>query len=139
MDTDITSGTPYGTLYNYYAASAGTITGNSNANHAQYDICPAGWRLPTGGEYGEFQTLYQQYNSSASMRAPIANGGAAFTLAGRFKDSVPYDQNANGSYWSSSAFDSTGRKILYSNSAWIDPISSYYNRYMASSIRCVTK
>ena len=139
LDTDITSGTPYGTLYNYYAASAGTITGNSNANHAQYDICPAGWRLPTGGEYGEFQTLYQQYNSSASMRAPIANGGAAFTLAGRFKDSVPYDQNANGSYWSSSAFDSTGRKILYSNSAWIDPISSYYNRYMASSIRCVAK
>ena len=34
--------------YNYAAATAGTITGNApNLTNAQYDICPAGWRLPT--------------------------------------------------------------------------------------------
>ncbi len=32
--------------YNYAAASAMTITGDSNTDEAEYDICPKGWSLP---------------------------------------------------------------------------------------------
>ena len=112
--TDSTSGTAYGTLYNYHAASAGTITGSSNSNNASYDICPAGWRLPTGGSSGEFQALYTQYNYSAALlRASIASGGAAFAFAGNFSSAAPTEQGSDGYYWSStSVFDTNTYELL---------------------------
>ena len=42
--------TTYGAWHNYTAATAGTITGDSNTTDATKDICPAGWRLPTYSE-----------------------------------------------------------------------------------------
>ena len=137
LDTDPTSGTPYGTLYNYYAASAGTISGDDNSNDAQYDICPAGWRLPTGGSSGEFKTLYDKYNSSASMRASIADGGAAFALAGWFWKGSPTRQGVNASYWSSTNDGSEEMSTLYfTNNPSVNPGSSD-ERDNGQSIRCV--
>jgi uncharacterized protein (TIGR02145 family) len=62
-NTDLTSGNSFtegrshagtsgktgtGYWYNYCAASAGTVcVGSSVSQDASYDICPAGWRLPT--------------------------------------------------------------------------------------------
>ena len=41
---DSTSNIPYGTLYNYCAASANTVCTNGVANDdATSDLCPAGW------------------------------------------------------------------------------------------------
>ena len=136
--TDSTSGTPYGTLYNYYAASAGTISGSSNSSNAEYDICPAGWRLPTGGDSGEFQALYAQYNSAALMRAPIANGGAAFALAGRFGSSTPGYQDSYGNYWSSTMSIDTSMYGLRLNTSDVYPANGYA-RYVGYAIRCVLK
>ena len=101
--TDSTSGTIYGTLYNYYAATAGTISGSTTSNNAAYDICPAGWRLPTGGSSGEFNILYgySDYNSAEKMRAPIASGGAAIAQPGYFNTSTPSSTGSFGSYWTS--------------------------------------
>ena len=134
--TDATSGTAYGTLYNYYAASAGTISGSSNSNNASYDICPAGWRLPTGGSSGEFKALYSQYNSNALMRASIENSGAAFALAGYFYNAAPADQGSVGYYWSSTRGNATSMYSLYLNTSSVYPADSYY-RYIGSAIRCV--
>jgi len=138
--TDSTSGTAYGTLYNYCAASAGTICTRSNSSDATYDICPKGWRLPTGGSSGEFQALYNNssYNSNAKMRASIANGGAAFALAGYFRNSTPTNQGSYGYYWSSTRYDNTDMYRLYlstSNVASADRSS----RSLGVSIRCVLK
>ena len=85
---DSTNDMPYGTLYNYCAASAGTYcyASGSGTGDATSDLCPKGWRLPTGNTSGEFQTLYSNssYNTYAKMRNPVASGGAAFTLSGTF-------------------------------------------------------
>ena len=136
--TDSTSGTAYGTLYNYYAASAGTISGETNSSNAGYDICPAGWRLPTGGSSGEFNALYSQYNSNALMRASIENSGAAFALAGSFVDAAPVYQGSFGYYWSSTRYNDTLMYLLGLNTSSVYPANSYY-RSNGSAIRCVAK
>ena len=139
LDTDPTSNAPYGTLYNYCAASAGTICAETDYNEsdATSDICPAGWRLPTGGDSGEFKALYSlsDYNSQSKMRASIANGGAAFTLAGEFGSYTPNEQGSYGYYWSSTRrsgatmyrFDIT-TSYAYSNSN---------SRTYGISVRCI--
>ena len=132
LDTDPVTGTPYGTLYNYYAASAGTITGNTNSTNAQYDICPAGWRLPTGDYYnGEFKTLYSQYNSPELMRASIANNGAAFALAGIFNG-----QGYVGGYWASTRSNDTSMDYLNINDSGVGAYYSY-SRDTGLAVRCI--
>lgn len=141
-DVDPTSGTPYGTLYNYCAASAGSYcyaTGSTGS--AEYDICPAGWRLPTGGiSDGEFKILYDQsaYNTNAKMRAPISSGGAAFALAGYFYKSAPAGQGSSGLYWSSTRFDNNDMQRLGVNTTSVNP-TYHYNRRAGFAIRCVLK
>ena len=136
--TDSTSGTAYGTLYNYYAASAGTISGSVNSSNASYDICPAGWRLPTGGSSGEFQSLYTHYNSNALMRAPIANSGAAFALSGGFGGGSPLNQGTAGGYWASTRSNDTGMYSLYLNASNVGAANPF-SRNNGNAIRCILK
>ena len=136
--TDSTSGTSYGTLYNYHAASAGTITGDNNISDTQYDICPAGWRLPTGGESGEFLALYAQYNSLALMRASIENSGAAFALAGYFSSAAPAGQGSSGNYWSSTRYNGPLMHALGLVTSGVYPATTE-NRSSGNSIRCILK
>ena len=138
--TDSTSGTAYGTLYNYCAASAGTICTTSYSSNASYDLCPSGWRLPTGNTGGEFATLYANasYNTYAKMRASVANGGAAFALAGYFSSSTPTTQGSYGFYWSSTRSNNANMYILYLDTSIVYP-SSNTNRSYGSSIRCILK
>ena len=140
--TDATSNTPYGTLYNYCAVSAGTICSGSgkNSNDAASDLCPAGWRLPTGGSTGEFGTIYglTDYNTNAKMRAPIADGGAAFALAGYFGNSSPNYQDSSGGYWSSLRYDGWSMYYLYLTTSNVSLTSRYYRSY-GSAVRCVAK
>ncbi|MBR2659509.1 DUF1566 domain-containing protein, partial [Candidatus Saccharibacteria bacterium] len=136
--TDATSQTSYGTLYNYCAASAGTICASSNSSDAQYDICPKGWRLPTGGDSGEFQALYNIYNTDVKMLAPVSQGGAAFALAGYFYDGALEYHGSYGIYWSSTRYNSTNMYRLFLRTSFVNPavFSSRRNGY---SIRCVLK
>ena len=132
---------PFGTLYNYYATSAGTISGNSNSSNAEYDICPAGWRLPTGGENGEFATLYNYYNSFELIQAPPTENGAAFATAGYIYKNHE-NPNEKGEYWSSTYRNSSGMfrlwfsRSIYSNDMRFDLSES---RTYGCSIRCVLK
>ena len=134
--TDGTSGTPYGTLYNYCAASAGTICSTMNYDNAGYDICPAGWRLPTGGSSGELANLYTQYGSVSSMRASIANSGAAFALSGGFSDSTPYSTGSWTYYWASTNNSNTAMHDLGISSSSINQIDGSL-RYYGQPIRCI--
>ena len=145
LGTDPVSQTPYGTLYNYYATSAGTISGSSVSTNSPYDICPAGWRLPIGGPNGkgEFQTLYEQpeYNTIAKLRAPIADGGAAFALTGYFQNGAPEYKDGNyAHYWSSTRVNNTEYYDL-----WLGTSSSHFSttnpnvRTYGFTIRCILK
>ena len=57
----------YGVYYNFCATSAGTYCyGEVDAGGGKYDICPAGWRLPTmktdNDESKNLYDLYSNYN-----------------------------------------------------------------------------
>lgn len=128
-----------GVFYNYCAASAGTYCYNDGSNtnlNASYDLCPTGWRLPTGSSNGELQLLYNAYsqNNSAFINA------FSFVLSGNYFGSVS-NQGARGYLWSSS-FDTSASEgamaSLYyrSDNDSLSP-TSYGSRNYGYPIRCI--
>ena len=69
----------YGAYYSFNAATAGSASSKTSGN-AQYDICPKGWRLPTGGDYGEFYKLAQIY--PAGNLGNVQTNTTGWTTAG---------------------------------------------------------
>ena len=126
-----------GNYYNYCAASAGTYCGEEGEEFgdAKYDICPAGWRMPTGGYGGEYETLYNAYG------AELEPFGMAFhlTLSGRFYDYGAGYIDENGYFWSSSYRDGARmRYLLVSRNDGVAATSGF-NRDRGYSVRCVAK
>ena len=124
----------YGTYYNWYAATAGSGKYSTSSGNASYSICPKGWRLPTGGSSGEFQTLYNNYSSSAAMRGDPVN----FVLSGYRYGSSTGGQGGNGSYWSSTVIAISNAYFLYIQGSNTGPA---YNgpKYYGFSMRCVVQ
>jgi len=122
-----------GSYYNYCAASAGTICGDEVSSDATEDICPAGWRMPTGGSNGEYQTLVNSYNSfedaKNALRSPVS---------GYYYDRSSHHQGSYGSFWSST-YDNNNH--FYSLDVRIDSVYPDYNsnRDSGLSVRCVAK
>ena len=122
-----------GIYYNYCAASAGTycMDSSSGSGNATSDICPKGWRLPTGGESGEFQALRNQYASNTeyvlALRTP---------LTGAFYDGSEHYQGGSGYFWSSTYYDAAVTYGLYVNTAGANPQFTSYRRN-GFSVRCI--
>lgn len=140
--TDSVSKTPYGTLYNFCAASGDDSrwckVNVTSQPSPVYDICPAGWKLPVGGPSGDFAALYNNsaYNSISKMRASYTSGGAAFALAGYFM-TAPADQGHGGRYWTSTLDGANDMKTLAIDGG-VDPDVTY-SRNVGRSIRCILK
>ena len=165
----ITSNRPMriGMYYNYCAASAGSycygsVTGGqenavddtSTAIDAKEDICPANWRMPTGGSLpssggqangGELTALYDEYKDSQSE----TNSANRFRsvlwlpLSGGF-DGTAYSQGDIAGVWTSTYESSSYMFYLYAsyyggtsepsvNTTW-----SYARNY-GFSVRCIAK
>ena len=106
----------YGNWYNFCAASAGTACSGVAVN-TTYDICPAGWRLPTVDEFA----------FSADIR-PVKGG--TWVKKGLV------NENFGGYWWTSSrAYDDRQRFIFYNGTFTSDynPVSSNYY------VRCIAK
>ncbi len=115
-----------GCHYNYAAASAGTITGENNTIKASNDICPKGWRLPTGGEARQV-TPYTSY--FAPNKGGIWQNGSR-NLTGR------------GDWWTSDAYNSKTRYYLNynaNNNGKLTVGTWDENRFLAIFVRCVKK
>lgn len=135
--TSDTYGNNYGVLYNYYVASAKTKTGSTNSTSATYDICPAGWRLPTGNTSGEFAQLVSAYSLSGSTGITSLRQNFGFPLAGYTSTSSPTNVGTRGYYWSSTYGGSASYMYrFYFYSSTISSANTGY-RYNTSSVRCV--
>ncbi|MBQ1780220.1 MAG: hypothetical protein II001_02165, partial [Bacteroidales bacterium] len=143
IPTDATStagGYKIGGYYNYCAASAGsycygnggTSYGTSSGN-ATEDICPKGWRMPTGDTTGEYQALYNNasYNTYANYRSALH-----LPLSGYFSNGSASNQGSNSLWWSSTRFGISRMYRLDVNTSSIYPSSSG-DRYYGNSVRCV--
>lgn len=134
--------TPYGTLYNFCAASAGSYCYAIKNGDAQYDICPSGWRIPIGGALGtgnEYEILYNGFdNDYDKMRTSITNGGAGFALSGAFI-ALPGSQGTVSKYWESSASPSGNQMyVLRIDATTYNPANNNV-RTTGYAIRCLLK
>jgi len=150
IPTDATStagGYKVGGYYNYCAASAGsycygngTSYGTSSGN-ATEDICPAGWRMPTGSTSGEFSALANAIYGSTSLTSDAtayANYRSALhlPLSGYFFNGSPNSQGSYGYWWSSTRGNNLGMYGLGVNTSTINPADSY-DRNNGFSLRCM--
>ncbi len=131
----------FGGYYSFYTATAGWGTYELTTGISPKDICPKGWRLPTG-RFGDFQNLYTYYPSPSLMvgESGLIFGGevdhnAIFSQGG-------YDGMGGVGYYWSSTIDINAHDRAYGlyavGDSYVDPINSYYKNY-GLSVRCVAK
>jgi len=147
---DTGSGTTnYGYLYNFSAATAGETTTSLNTGNAQYSICPANWRLPTGGasssDFGQLDVALGGTGAFSESGANIARWQSAgpfrATFAGyRYYD---FDQQASEGYlWSASSDPSYSfGSAFHANfsSSYVHPGDSLSERGTGFGVRCLLK
>lgn len=57
----------YGVMYGWYTATAENGNYDMASGNVAGDICPAGWRLPTGGGSGEYVSLTNAVSGENNM------------------------------------------------------------------------
>jgi uncharacterized protein (TIGR02145 family) len=107
--------------YNYCAVSAGTVCDDTTTTAAAYDICPAGWRLPTSTE----QTGIASYASTY--------GGA---VGGYYAGGV-LNSMTSGYWWSATGDSATNRYDLVYDGT--DLTTSSLDKTSGLFVRCVAK
>ena len=126
-----------GGFYTWYTATAGTGTYalSTQGQNTTVSICPKGWRLPTNGNSNsEFQALYNNYNSSSTLRSNPVN----LTLSGYVRSSSRYGQGSNGYYWSSTVNSSDHAYFLYLSASYVSPAGAN-NKGDGFSVRCIAR
>ena len=137
-----------GVYYNYCAASAGTYcyATYSGTGNASYDICPKGWRLPTGGSNAntsEFRSLANNLGNVTSGNLTgnaYTNFKAAFHagLSGYFDNGSVQAQASIVSFWSSTHSSGSSMYDFYLSTTTVYP-QNITNRSYGYSVRCVLK
>ncbi len=134
-----------GIYYNFCAATVGTYcyeigSGADQPNtdiDASQDLCPANWRMPTGGSNGEYYKLFNKYSttqdatSTASLQYNLST-----PLSGLYISSSALNQGSGGYWWSSTYYNDFNLYILVVSSTEVDP-GSGYTRYGGVTMRCL--
>ncbi len=131
-----------GVFYNYCATTAGTYCYPDNLEgiEVEYDICPAGWSIPSGTEQGDYNQLFIAYGSNKAVYI----NSLRLLDTGRYDDII---DNVNSSYWASSIQMYTGSSVVgagnlnYAPNANVSNLQTvtYGNRGRGQSIRCLLK
>ena len=133
----------YGIYYNYCAASAGsycmsssTTTDGDGSGNANQDICPAGWRMPTGTSTGEWGVLKSTINNNTASDSASIQARLSLPLSGNFGNGSAYGQGSGGFWWSSTRYNGSG--MYYFNAyATYTNATNFGDRGYGSSMRCL--
>lgn len=119
--------TNYGYLYNFAAATAGETRASLTTGNASHSICPANWRLPTGGspssDFGQLDVAFGGTGAYASGGPSIA----------KWQPSGPFGGAFSG-YWNGSFGVQGGAGLLWSASAYPGNPGNAFDAYFAPSI-----
>ena len=133
-----------GIYYNFCAASASTYCYTSGQGidvpntiiDAPQDICPTNWRMPAGGNTGEFYKLLQKYGSDATSNNSLQYN-LSTPLSGGYGGSSAGNQGSNGYWWSSTYGSSYDMYSLYVDPTSVYPGDSGFDRNIGRSMRCL--
>ena len=130
-----------GVYYNFCAASAGSYcySWSSSSGNAQYDICPAGWKMPSGGYNAPNGSYYYLYNTSYSANADNFKAALSIPFSGIYASGSASSQGSDGSFWSSTRFDDSGVVVTLINSSSVNVGNVTANRLAGRSVRCILK
>lgn len=121
-----------GVFYNYCAASAGSYCYDSGAGvgNASYDLCPAGWRMPTSGSSGEYEALYAAYSSNPTN----FKNALSTPIVGHF-DNGSAIRGRSSTFWSST-FRYSGNMYTLAVYGSVEPNANGFVTY-GYSLRCI--
>lgn len=127
-------------LYNYAAATAGSIKGQSNSTQATESICPTGWTIPTMAEYENLLSvagISMNSAGAATMRAEPYN----YTIPGyvMYNSSTLQMSGSQTYYWTATAYDTNYRKALLMQSNQVHTSAGAMNRYFGLPVRCIAR
>ena len=131
-----------GIYYNFCAASASTYCHASGQGvdipdtiiDTPQDTCPANWRMPTGGNTGEYYKLSQKYDSDATSIDSLQYN-LSTSLSGYYYGSSAGYQGSFGYWWSSTYGNSLSMYLLSVGPTYVG--SYYYSRDNGLSMRCL--
>ncbi|MBR2855686.1 hypothetical protein IKE99_01955 [Candidatus Saccharibacteria bacterium] len=145
-----------GTYYNYCAALVGTYCYGSNegidlsdtAIDITDDICPYGWRMPSGGPIGDYQALCTVAAGTSCSGATFISMNSASKTSMQHILSLPTStffldssrSTRNYSYWWSSTYGDNSGMYSFSidNDNHIFP-NFAHSRVHGFAIRCLAK
>ncbi|MBR5389031.1 InlB B-repeat-containing protein, partial [Candidatus Saccharibacteria bacterium] len=152
-DTD-SYGNKYGTLYNFAAASVGTVVADSgdlpDGENSADSLCPYGWRLPITDTYPNTQAAspidlpsineYEALVNANSITFTTLQSEFNFPISGSFSGSGIYNFNEMAHYWSSTEECHKDMFVLemriYYGTEYLYA-STYIDRASPGSIKCV--
>ena len=127
----------YGVLYNWYTASAGNGKYATTSGNAIGDICPAGWRLPTGGTGGEFAQLNNAVNSGATGNdRGLRTFPNNLVYSGDFNQTASTGRGSYGRLWSATASNNNSAFRMGYKSNEVTPVRAW-NKWVAFPMRCI--
>ena len=130
----------YGYLYNWCAAMGGQATAAcANATTPTPDpntnICPSGWRLPTGNG-GEFTALNTAINGGSTTTDAGLIGAPWLAQRGGNWGGGFLNQGSYGFYWSSTQYSATLAYPLAFGSTSVS-LANYNNKVDGYAVRCI--
>ena len=131
---------PYGSHYNYYSASAGTVFGDSDSNPTEHSICPKGWKLPSKAEW---DVLFYDYNITNNATGSLIARSDPINIVysgAHGAGSTIYDVGVNNHLWtatpSANAPETTRSSIFFSNT---QAVLGGTGRQGGRTIRCIAR
>ena len=133
-----------GVYYNYCAASAGSYCYRpfEGDGDAEEDICSTNWRMPSGGDVGEYKTLYAKYGNTDYEKAEGVKQALSITLSGWFYNNEIKSLSDAARIWSSVRLNENDVYDLYADKSSVRVASStqgVYGRMGGASVRCIVK
>ncbi|MBR3414747.1 InlB B-repeat-containing protein, partial [Candidatus Saccharibacteria bacterium] len=136
--------------YNFYGATLGCsyynddISSGCASGYIQKDICPKGWRLPTGGASGEFAALDIAMGGTGTNRLDATArdrflSQASFLYSGLYDSSQLYFVGSIGGWWSSTVsitYSSYGLDL--NSSGRVNPQGNN-GKHRGFAVRCIAQ
>lgn len=131
----------YGVLYNWYTVSAGNGTTATTSGNVAGDICPAGWRLPTGGaaNVSEISALNNAVNAgNLKNDSKLRTFPNNFIYSGDYNTASAGGRGSYGRYWTSTASSNYNAYRLGFTGSEVTPVRAW-NKWVAFPARCMIK